>query len=173
MKNIELKIALPDSKAVIRNLKNIKAKFSGELNQIDTYYNCKKGRLKLREINKKNFELVYYERPDTKKSKVSDFQVLPIKSSQLKNIKSILSRALGEKVIVKKTRNLWLYKNTRIHIDKVRNLGNYLELETVVRKGIPNAKKEHQEVINLLGIANAKKINVSYNDLLLKQRVFN
>lgn len=168
MKNIELKIVLSDPKAVINELKKAKAKFSGKLIQTDTYYNCRKGRLKLREINRKSFELIYYERPDTKKSKVSGYQVLPIRISQLKNIKHILNRALGEKIIKKKERNLWLYKNTRIHIDKVKNLGNYLELETVVKKGISIAKKEHQEIINLIGISNAKKIDVSYSDLLLK-----
>lgn len=169
MKNIELKIVLSNPEAVILNLKTIKARFIGKIKQIDIYYNCQKGRLKLREINGKSSELIFYQRPDTKKSKVSDYQVLPIKISQVKNIKHILSQAMGEKIIVKKERNLWLYKNTRIHIDKVKNIGNYLELETVVKKGILSAKKEHQEVIDLLGISKTKKIDVSYSDLLLKR----
>lgn len=168
MKNIELKIVLPNSKAVIRNLKNIKAQFIEKLNQTDTYFNCQSGRLKLREANSKKFELVYYRRPDIKKSKVSDYQVLSINKNQLEGIKYIFSQAYGERVIVKKERNLWLYKNTRIHIDKVKNLGNYLELETVIKKGLLSAKKEHKEIIDLLRINNAKKVDVSYSDLLLK-----
>ena len=168
MKNIELKVILRDPETVIRRLKKIRARFIGKLAQADTYFNCRKGRLKLREINRKSFELIYYKRPDTKSSKVCDYQVLPIESSQKENIKLLLSKALGTRIAVTKVRNLWLKKNTRIHLDKVRNLGNYLELETVVKKGILNAKKEQQDVIELLGISKAKKVDVSYGDLLLK-----
>jgi len=168
MKNIELKIILSNPKTIIRKLRVAKARFAGKLDQVDTYYNSQKGRLKLREINKKIFELIYYERPDTKRSKISNYKVVPIKRNFLTQIKNVLMKTFGKKVIVKKERNLWLHKNTRIHIDKVRDLGNYLELETVVKKGISSAKKEQQEIINLLGINEAKKIDVSYSDLLLK-----
>jgi predicted adenylyl cyclase CyaB len=166
MKNIELKITLAEPKSILSKLKFIKARFAGKLSQVDTYYNCQNGLLKIREINGKNFELIFYKRPNTKKSKISDYQVLPLDKSQLAKTKYILNGAFGEKVIVKKKRSLWLYKNTRIHIDKVNNLGSYLELETVVKKSIADAKKEHQQLIKKLDIENAKKVDISYSDLL-------
>lgn len=41
----------------------------------------------------------------------------------------ILSSALGVVGIVKKTRHVFIVGRTRIHIDNVENLGNFIELE--------------------------------------------
>ena len=76
---------------------------------------------------------------------------------------------LGKKVIccVKKTRKLWTYKNTRIHLDRVNGLGDFLELETVVQgKAVKKGIKEFNEVIKLLGINPSDSIAASYVDLL-------
>ena len=76
---------------------------------------------------------------------------------------------LMEKVIccVKKTRKLWIYKNTRIHLDKVYGLGDFLELETVIQgKAVKKGIKEFNEVIDLLGVNPSESIAASYSDLL-------
>jgi len=168
MKNIELKIILDNFSNIIQILKKSGAQFKGELLQIDTYFNCKEGRLKLREINSRGFELIFYQRPDKKNSKMSNYQILKFKKNQANDIKTILKNSLGEKITVRKERKLWMYKNTRIHLDVVKKLGHFLELETVIRgDNLKNAKKEHIEIINLLKISRFKKISVSYSDLLL------
>ncbi len=167
MKNIELKVKLDDGDQIIQTLEKINAKFGGRLNQIDTYYNCQKGRLKLREINNKVFELIYYERPDKKNSKISNYQIVKIEKQRINFLKEILGKLFGKLVVVKKERKLWIHKNTRIHIDKVEKLGNFLELETVV-KNLNDADKEHKEIIKLLQLSKFKKIEKSYSDLLLK-----
>ena len=59
VKNIEIKVKVPNHKLVFKLLKNNKAKKIGILNQVDTYFNCPNGRLKLREINSKNYELIF------------------------------------------------------------------------------------------------------------------
>ena len=45
------------------------------------------------------------------------------------DIKLLLSRSLGVKGCVKKTRTLYMVGQTRIHVDKVENLGDFMELE--------------------------------------------
>ena len=40
-----------------------------------------------------------------------------------------LSKALGIKGIVKKTRTLYMVGQTRVHVDQVEGLGNFMELE--------------------------------------------
>jgi len=158
MKNIEIKIAIKNnSKKIISFLKKIGAKYNGEFYQYDTYYNCKNGRLKLREINKKNFELIFYRRPNKNGSKLSDYQVLNIQPEQLNTIKNIFKDAFGEKITVEKKRSLWLYKNTRIHLDKITGLGNFLELETMVKgKNLKGAKSEHVFLIGLLFLLSSR-----------------
>lgn len=45
------------------------------------------------------------------------------------SLKTVLQMALGENGTVKKTRMLSHYNQTRIHVDEVVGLGNFLELE--------------------------------------------
>lgn len=168
MKNIELKLRLDGSGTIISTLKKLGARYQGKLRQTDTYYNCGNGRLKIRETNNHNFELIFYQRPDIIGSKTSCYLVFSIEKPQLKTIKSILSGALGEKVVIKKQRDLWIYKNTRIHLDKVNHLGNFLELETLVKKTKAEAEREHNEIINLLNLSRFKKCKKSYSDMLLR-----
>ncbi len=78
-----------------------------------------------------------------------------------------MSSIYGEKNIVRKKRNLWIYKNTRIHLDDVYGLGGFLEIETVVKNiDIKQARKEHSEIISLLNLLEYKKIDKSYGDLI-------
>jgi predicted adenylyl cyclase CyaB len=133
MKNVELKIQVNNFKEIRSLLKSIQAKSVNRLNQVDTYYHYHKGRIKIRENNRLIFQLIYYERPDKNSSRVSNYEIIDIKPGQVKNLKTIFYKLLGEKAIIKKVRDLWIYKHTRIHLDKVEKLGNFLELETVVK----------------------------------------
>lgn len=45
------------------------------------------------------------------------------------DIQLLLSRSLGVKGSVKKTRTLYMVGQTRVHVDKVENLGDFMELE--------------------------------------------
>ncbi|EKD94373.1 MAG: hypothetical protein ACD_26C00088G0002, partial [uncultured bacterium] len=125
MQNIEIKILINNFKPILESLSEIQDKYKGDLNQIDTYYNCKTGRLKAREINRRDYEIIFYQRPDKIDSKVSNYKIIKINKNQLKDIKKIFRLIFGEKVIVKKKRHLWIYKNTRIHLDEVKNLGKF------------------------------------------------
>ena len=146
MKNIELKILLKDSKEVESSIKQIGAKFQGDLRQIDTYFNYPKGRLKIREINNKEFVLISYSRPNKKGSKLSDYKIIKLTKENASQLKKLLLNNFGLKTIVKKLRSLWIYRHTRIHLDKVTNLGKFLELETAITSSISNynAKSEHK-----------------------------
>jgi adenylate cyclase class IV len=49
----------------------------------------------------------------------------------------------------------------------VDKLGTFLELETVVKKSLVEARKEYGEVVNFLDLERYKKLNKSYSDMLL------
>ena len=167
MKNLELKVSINNFIDIISRLKKIGAKFSGTLNQKDVYYKVNSGRLKTREINNKDFELIFYRRANTKKSKFSDYHILKFSKSELKILATILNNVFEGKSVVEKKRQPWLYKHTRVHLDKVKGLGNFLELETVIKNiSFAKATKEHKEVIKLLNLNKYKKQSKSYCDLL-------
>ena len=168
MKNIELKIEVNKFKDIVLLLKKIDAHIKGVLMQKDTYFNCDSSRLKLREINNNFFELISYNRPDKCSSKLSNYEVEKLTKKQMQKKKIELGRTLGKVAVVDKKRELWMAGHTRIHLDSVKKLGKFLELETVV-SGISNkeAYKEHKRMINNLGLNKYRKCAGSYGDMLL------
>ena len=170
MKNIELKICLDDTETLVPTLREIGAQYKGILRQIDNYYSCSSGRLKLRCINNKEYELIFYTRPDSLSGKISDYHIFRIDKKHIQKTKAMLTKTFGKLVTVEKKRSLWIYKNTRIHLDKVKDLGMFLELETVVKKdNIKKAQKEYAEIMKCLNLSRYRKERKSYSDLLLKK----
>ena len=70
------------------------------------------------------------------------------------------------RVIVKKKRRLFLYKNARIHLDTVEQLGNFIEFEVVVTQGKKQARKIFQELVEAFGIKDSQTIEGSYSDMV-------
>ena len=73
-------------------------------------------------------------------------------------------------MIVKKERELFLYKNTRIHLDQVKGLGYFLELETRVLNGLQDAEKRFSYLLDLLELKSKTEIRASYKDLLMAKK---
>ena len=165
-RNLEFKAEAASLELLRDNLRALEAECSGRLHQIDTYFDVPKGRLKLREVEDYGGTLVYYERPDAAESRYSHYQLCDIANHAA--FKQMMSDVLGVKVIVEKNRELWIYGNTRIHLDEVLNLGEYIELETVIRnQSETEAQAEHNYLKETLHIAAADLIPVSYSDLML------
>ena len=121
------------------------------MHQIDTYFNVPEGRLKLREEGLDFASLIFYHRSDMAESCYSDYHICQIQD--LDSFKLILSNALGTKVIVEKTRDLWYFGNTRVHLDHVSGLGDFIELETVLRNQTEaSAWLEHNHIKETLKI---------------------
>lgn len=160
-------MAVNNLKEIEQKLKEVGAVSVGKMKQCDTYYNNQTGRLKVREIDNQICEVIFYQRPDKTNFKVSDYSIETVPNDQCKNIKRLYGKTYGEKVMVSKVRNLWFINNTRIHLDKVKNLGTFLELETVVKGKILGAKNEFDLVVKMLKLGNKAKIKGSYSDILL------
>ena len=80
-----------------------------------------------------------------------------------------LKRFLDVLIIVNKKRELYLYNNTRIHLDYVKNLGYFLELETKVVDKLKDAEKRFNYLLDLLNLRDKKEIRASYKDLLISK----
>lgn len=164
-KNLEFKVRYESLDLLLPKLADLKASQQETINQIDTYFHNPKGRLKLREtdISDEGW-LIYYERPNTLESRHSIYQLCKVDESSV--LKEFLTAALGVKTIIKKQRVLWMYKNTRIHLDTVEDLGAFVELETVYQgQSEADAKQEHNHVKNTLGLEAAEPVAVSYSEL--------
>lgn len=167
-RNLEYKVRYESLERILPKLEMLKATHRETMNQIDTYFHSPKGRLKLREIDETEHGwLIYYERPDVQDSRYSLYQLSEIPNASI--LKELLTSALGTKTIVKKQREFWMYENTRIHLDSVVDLGEFVELETVFQ-GLSESEgiNEHNHVKNTLDLGAAQPIAVSYSDLSLR-----
>lgn len=169
-KNIEIK-ARCENLAFVRNkLHELKADFKGVDHQIDTYYNSREGRLKMREGNIET-NLIHYNRPNQSGPKQSDFTLF--KTDNPEGLKDILSKSMGVKVVVDKKREIYFIKNVKFHIDEVQELGNFVEIEVTDMKGDRTVQEMQvvcEEYMQILNIKSKDLLQVSYNDLLLEKR---
>lgn len=83
--------------------------------------------LQLRRLEANTGQLIFYNRPDANSPKLSDYHIAPV--GDVEGTKSVLSLSLGAIGSVKKVRTLYLVGQTRIHLDKVEGLGEFVEFE--------------------------------------------
>ena len=75
-------------------------------------------------------QLIYYERPMATGPKVSDFHVTLVENTE--ELKFTLTQVCGVKGRVCKHRTLYIVGQTRVHLDRVDQLGDFMELEVKV-----------------------------------------
>jgi predicted adenylyl cyclase CyaB len=134
--------------------------------QTDTYFHCRQGRLKLREIEGRRAELIWYARDDQADAKQSDYRLVPVADPAA--LREALAAAWGVRVVVRKRREIFLHHNVRIHLDDVQGLGTFCELEAVVGGPVDDLRARAQvaELSALLGLAATDLLEGSYADLL-------
>ncbi len=168
--NIEIKAKSNNQSKVREILKSKNAIEKGVDHQIDTYFNVNKGRLKLREGNIENC-LIHYLREDKEGPKQSD--VILFKSEPNSTLKEILTNSMGILTIVDKKREIYFIENVKFHIDNVKNLGTFIEIEAIDRDGTIGKSKLLEQCefyLELFGIKENDLISVSYSDLILKDK---
>ncbi|XP_043674658.1 uncharacterized protein LOC122632191 [Vespula pensylvanica] len=172
MRNIEIKTKINDSVTLVNKLEKITKSKWTVIEQHDTFFNTKTGRLKLRQFKDKTGEIIYYERPNIIGPKLCNYQRIKIKAEICESLKNILTICNGIVGVVKKTRRLFIIDQTRIHIDDVHELGSFLELEVVLHDGqdIDYGEKIAQEIMKQLDIAPENLISEAYVDLLNKAK---
>ena len=164
-RNLEVKARINNLSAAEKVALEIGAIFEGEFFQVDTYFNVKNGRLKLREFDSGFAELIFYHRVEDGFERWSDYEV--VKLSDSANLKNLLVKAWGIKVIVEKRRKVYIFKNARIHIDNVSGLGNFIEFEVIYSGDEKQSEDLMKFLINKFALKQEDFIKVSYSDLLL------
>ncbi len=168
-RNIELKCRCPDLDAVRHRAQQLGARDMGVLDQRDTFFQAPLARLKLRELGHGDAELISYRRPDQPEARGSDYLITNV--SHPAQLREVLGHALGASGVVKKTRRLFLHRNTRIHLDEVEGLGTFVELETVL-SGQTDSEGllELQQIAAALGLNQGESVAEPYVELLRRTR---
>ncbi len=164
--NLEIKCRLNNFRFVRKRISEIKRIVCLKEKQTDVYYNVKKGRLKLRIINNERGNLVFYERREKTSRRISNYLISETES--FKELDEILRSQFEVLAIVHKQRNIFLQNNIRIHLDTVKGIGKFLEIE-VVYKDIVKATKQMEKLIATLGLYEKDFIKESYSDLLINK----
>lgn len=138
--------------------------------QDDSFFNVPHGRLKLREFADGSGELIHYERANSAAAKASDYLRVP--TPEPAALRQALARGCGVLGRVQKLRLLVLVLqggfHTRIHLDQVQGLGDFMELEVVLQTGQTDGDGQaHAEALmQQLGLQDAPRVAGAYLDLL-------
>lgn len=165
--NVEIKARCNQPDQIRNVLKDHKADFKGTDHQIDTYFNVPDGRLKLRQGTIEQ-NLIYYNRTNTQSPKPSDINLVAAEHPD--QLHQLLRNALGEMVVIDKQREIYFIDNVKFHIDDVKELGNFVEIEAIDNDGTFSEDELHkqcQHYLELLGILEKDLVAESYSDLLM------
>jgi predicted adenylyl cyclase CyaB len=166
-KNIEIKAKISDWQKLYQLVVALSDAQEEILIQKDIFFPAQNGRLKLRIFRDDYGELIHYQRENTLEAKESNYVIA--KTTEPLAMQTALSKALGVVGIVEKKRLLYKTGQTRIHLDQVAGLGNFLELEYVLspREDIDIAKSLVADLMRYLEITSNDLIANAYIDMLL------
>ena len=165
-RNVEIKARVSDPAQFYARALAIADRGPVKILQDDTFFDCPNGRLKLRAFSESEGELIFYRRHNLPGPKESQYFVTPTASPS--KLRETLTSALGECGRVRKKRTVFHVGSTRIHLDDVEGLGDFMELEVVlsenqfVDEGIAVARRIMQQ----LGINQDDLVDKAYVDLL-------
>ncbi|KAG6459156.1 uncharacterized protein LOC115449327 [Manduca sexta] len=174
MRNVEIKAVIKDYSNICLKAEELSGSPATIIKQDDTFYRVNEGRLKMRFYADHSATLIRYERDDKNGPKLSNYELLHFsvdESEKAKLLDEMLKNCMGETGRVQKTRKLYMVDQTRIHIDTVEGLGNYMELETVLRpeQTVEEGQAIARDLQNKLGVKDEHLIHCAYIDLLIEK----
>jgi len=167
-RNVEVKARIASVEALLPIAQALADGPPAPIEQDDTFFACAQGRLKLRDFGDGRGELIHYARADRDGPKLSDYVRAPAPDPAA--LREALTRACGQIGRVRKTRWLLHCGQTRIHLDRVDCLGDFVELEVVLRDGQSEADGQRiaEALLAQLGVEPAQCLAGAYLDLLSK-----
>jgi adenylate cyclase, class 2 len=172
MSDIEIEIQVKvEGVSNLINYLNDKAKFIGNMYQKDEYFipqhrNFVDKRpveewLRLRKSKKDSitYKKWYYEK-DGKSTHCDEYETNVDDVSKIKKIfKSLDYRSV---ILVEKNRSSWIFNDYEVSIDKVTNLGDFVEVEYKGTNDKVNPKKIIKEMIKFLKSSGCKKVERNF-----------
>lgn len=192
LRNIEIKARISkntDFKDRIQIAKELTSTEGELIKQHDVFFKTTTNRLKLRYLEVANsmkgwniiliflqyyFQqpkksvLINYSRPNVEGPKLSEYDLLEVDNPKL--LEKMLSDTVGKLGEVNKTRHLFLYEHTRIHLDEVESLGTFIEFEVVLepKQTIEEGTVIAEKLMRIFKISQEDLLEGAYMDQLLK-----
>ncbi len=169
---VELKAQIQDRESVRKLLLNNGGEYIGHYHQVDAYFTVPRGRLKIRELGGlKKAHLIFYEREDVRGPKES--RVWKAQVPNPTDMKELLSQVLPICAIVDKDREIYMCNGIQVHLDKVENLGEFLEFEKEVPeepKAIQQGRVDLQTLLKKLDISVQTLQKKSYCEMIIERQ---
>jgi predicted adenylyl cyclase CyaB len=165
-RNIEIKARIAGVQALLPRARALADGPEQPIEQDDTFFTVPNGRLKLRQFADGSAELIHYQRPDTGGPRASDYVRVSVADPAA--LREALARGLGVLGRVRKQRLLLMAGATRIHLDQVEGLGDFLELEVVLEAGQTDTQGVSMAAALMrdLGLDGEPQLAGAYLDLL-------
>ncbi len=170
-RNIEIKARLNDGiDALLARAAAVAGGTPQIIDQDDSFFRVPHGRLKLRQFADGTAELIHYQRADTAQAKASDYVRVPAPNPAV--LREALARACSLLGRVRKRRWLLIVSDgafcTRIHLDRVEGLGDFMELEVMLKDEQTDAQGQAvaENLMRQLGLQDAPRLAGAYMDML-------
>ncbi|MCO1337765.1 adenylate cyclase [Kocuria polaris] len=163
--NIEIKARAGDPEGLRAAVAAMADAGPDVVEQDDTFFACPNGRLKLRVLGSARGVLIFYRRVDVP-GPTSSYYVCS-ETSDPDGVRAVLAAANDEIGRVRKRRTVYRIGHTRVHLDAVEGLGDFVELEVPVDDAATpeGAYAEAHRLLGVLGIDAGSLVEGAYVDL--------
>ena len=165
-RNIEIKARIDSVESLLTSARALADGEAELIEQDDTFFHVAHGRLKLRQFADGSAELIHYHRSDGIEARPSDYVRVPVADAT--TLREALARGCGVLGRVRKRRLLLRLGQTRLHLDRVEGLGDFVELEVVLR--VDQSDDEGRAIadgwMQRLSLQHAPRLGAAYMDLL-------
>ncbi|MGE3109094.1 MAG: class IV adenylate cyclase [Phycisphaerales bacterium] len=165
MQNVEFKAELRDLALARSICRVIGAEHIETLEQVDTYFNAADARFKRRDTAGRPAQYILYHRKDRVAPKVSRYEILSEQQAAARFGRVTPPPA----VVVKKKRDVYLIDCVRIHLDRVEDLGDFLEFEALVspKRTLRRCHESVRRLREQFAPALGEPVSCGYADLLI------
>lgn len=161
-KDYTIKARITSGEMLEEKLANLNPEFIGIDHQTDTYFQVDQGKLKLRQGTIENL-ITHYERTpegDAEKTQVYRYDLNPTAQEIQELINSY--EQIG---VVQKERKIFFIDNVKIHLDKLKDGEQFIELEAINRDNKFSSEELKEQCLDLknkLGIRDSDQVQTGY-----------